>query len=153
MFGGTQAATWQSCCVHSRGRCPGDYSAARTACLFVSRCRRSPSIGWVNCELCRRLPPSLRCSLLSLQSSKSRAAALPKHTGSRGELGFGWWFCMQPVRDCASQPAVRPLNPHAGLDLLFLFAALCPAYRVGVRGPPWHSTWFSERDSSHWMWT
>lgn len=79
---------------------------------------RSTSIRHVNGELRQHLPPSPCHSLLSLQSSKRGAAELPKHTGSKGELGSGHWFCMQPTHDCVSQPGVRPLNPHWGLDLL-----------------------------------
>lgn len=111
---------------------------------------RSPSIRRVNWELRQRLPLSLRRSLLSLQSSKRGAAELPKHTGSR-EPGFGC-CCLHAAHTWLCKSA-RPLNPHGGIDLLSLFAALCPAYWGGARGPPWHSVWFSEGDSSKRMWT
>lgn len=105
---------------------------------------RSPSIRRVNWGLRQRLPLSLHRSLLSLQSSKRGAAELPKHTGF-GMLGA----CSPHMTVQVSQATKSP----QGIDLLSLFAALCPAYWGGARGPPWHGVWFSEGDSSKRMWT
>lgn len=113
---------------------------------------RSPSIRRANCKLHQHLSPSLLGSWLSLQSSK-KAAAVTERPGVEESWHLVAGFPAQPMTDSASQPGVRLLNPHKGLGFFFLIAVHCPAYRGGIREPPYHSVWFSEGDSSHQMWT
>lgn len=87
---------------------------------------RSPSVRRVNWELRQHLAPSLLGSWLSLQSSK-KGAAVTERPGVEENWHLGAGFPVQPTTDSASQPGVRLLNPHEGLDFFSLIVVHCPA--------------------------
>lgn len=156
MFGGTQAATWWSCCVHTHGCCPGDLTAVRAACLFASRCWELLGVSYPSsrligtfvstCPLCCVAP----CCLCRAPRGKKQ-----RYQNTAGaEESWVWvlFFSCNHAWLCKSARS-EATKSFGSLDPLSLFVALCPAHQGGVRGRPWHSMLLSKGDSSHRIWT
>lgn len=137
MISDTETATWWSCCVHTRAVAletmwqQGQFSSSSCFHPDAGSCLEKPvSLGRLIEAFISTGPP---CCVASCRAPRGEQHSFQNTPGSFGTWHFWALVFFAAMCGCASHWGVRPLNPHGGLSLFCLFAALCPAYQGGQR--------------------